>query len=286
MRTTKLLLLLCLLLSVVTSEASAQQLTPTPTPGAASQAEENSVAETMPIKHKRRRAARPAEYQGAGVLQLEYGYSGDFKAPGTPDSQALTLSLNYALTDKLQLEFANDNFDTQSAPGGRRANGVGNTYIGFQYTLQGEAKKRPALAFAYQLTLPTGSQSKGFSDGRDFHSLTGIISKEIKDTDINFNVGLLLNGRQGSRNYDKGAAVALGFGRNHKKGFGLQCEVFGQTLDAGEPRGVFASTTLTFQPGLRRQYDFGVRVSLTPTAPRLGFSAGWTFSFPKFKKWI
>lgn len=282
----KTIFLFLLFFAVVSVKVSAQQSTPTPTPtpNAANQTEDQSVTETNPIKQKRRRAARPAEYQGAGVLQLEYGYSGDFKAPGTPDSQAFTLSLNYAVTDKLQLEFANDNFDTQSDSNGNRVNGIGNTYLGFQYTLQSEAKKKPALAFAYQITLPTGSQSKGFSNGRSLHSLTGIISKEIRDTDVNFNIGLLLNGRQGLNSYDKGAAVALGFSRNLKKGFGLQWEVFGQTLQSGEPPGVFASTTLTYQSGLQSQYDFGVRVGLNPSAPRIGFFAGWTFSFPKFKK--
>lgn len=241
-------ILFLLLFVVVCFKVSAQQSTPTPTPtptpDEVNQTEDQSVSETNPIKQKRRRAARPAEYQGAGVLQLEYGYSGDFKAPGTPDSQTLTLSLNYAVSDKLQLEFASDNFDSQSDSNGNRVNGFGNTYLGFQYTLQSEAKKKPALAFAYQITLPTGSQSKGFSNGRDFHSLTGIVSKEIKDMDVNFNAGLLLNGRQGLKSHAKGVAVALGFSRDLKRGFGLQWEVFGQTLDAGEPRGIFASTTL------------------------------------------
>lgn len=259
----------------------AQQPTPTPSPSPT--LDDQSVTDTNPIKQKRRRAARPAEYQGSGILQLEYGYDGDFRATGTPDAQALTVALNYAVTDKLQLEFANDNFVTQSDSSRNRVNGIGNTYLGFQYTLQSEAENRPAFAFSYQVTLPTGSQSKGLSNGRDWHSLTGIISKEIKDTDINFNAALLLNGRQGLKSYDKGVALALSFSRELKKGFGLQWEVFGQTLDASQPKGIFASTTVTYQRDLQSQFDWGVRVGLTRNAPRFGIFAGWTFSFPKFK---
>lgn len=254
--------------------------TPTPTPAASVQQDDGNQTETetTKIRRKRRRAARPAEYQGAGVLQVEYGYNGNFKAKDSPDSQSVTFSLNFAATDKLQLEFANDNFVTQTDASNTRQGGFGNTYLGFQYTLQSEKKKRPAFAFSYQATLPTGSESKGISNGRDSHQLTGIISKEDNETDINFNTGLLLNGRQNLSSYDKGVQVALGFSRDLKKGYGLQWEIYGNTIDASQPKGMYASATLTYQKNNRWLLDFGTNIGLTSAAPRFGVFMGITFN--------
>lgn len=284
MRRLKIITIVFFLCGVV----SAQKATPTPTPDAAVvQDEDQSVTETNPIRRKRRRAARPAEYQGAGVLQIEYGYEGDFKAKDEPESQNLTLSLNYAVTDKLQLEFANDNFVTQTDATKTRQSGFGNTYLGFQYTLQSEKEKRPAYAFAYQITLPSASRLKGLSNGRDLHQLTGITSKEFGETDINFNTAFLLNGRQNLKSYDKGIEIALGFSHDLKKGYSLQGEIFGNTIDAAQPKGMYASTTLTYQKDNRWLLDIGTNIGLTPSTPRFGIFAGITFdavSFYKSKK--
>jgi len=271
-----------MLLFAFVLDVTAQE--PSPSAQSTSQSDQQETPEPNQTKRKRRRATRSASYQGRGVLELEYAYNGDFFSNDAPDAQAFTLTLTYSVTNKLQLEFSSDNFVTQTDSNNLRSNGLGNTYLGFQYTLQSEAKNRPSLALAYQITLPTGSEGKGISNGRTLHALEGIVSKQVNKIDIDLNFGMLLNGRQGQKNFDKGLLLGLGFSRDLKKGFGVQWEVSGQTLNASEPKGVFASSSITYQKSPRSQFDFGLRVGLTPAAPRFGVFTGWTFTFPSFEK--
>lgn len=274
-------LCLCVLL-LMAGQAAAQQ------PASSSSAPVTAQPQNRPpdgtadnpynFKSRRRRVSKPAEFQGAGVLQLDYGYNGDFHARQTQAMQAATINLNFALTDSLLLEFANDNLASQTDAAGLRQTGMGNTALGFQWTALNESAKHPALALSYLATLPTGSQQKGLNNGRTMHKVTGQISKQIGKTDVDFNASLLLNGIEDKRGYDKGVQLALGFTRSLKRGFGLQWEVEGETLDADEPKGAFALWSLTWQSNAQIQFDAGMRYGLTPNAPRFGVFVGINFA--------
>lgn len=250
-----------------TATSTTQSQTPAP------QTEDDYV-----FKSRKRRVSKPAEFQGAGVLQLDYGYSGDFRARDASAAQSLTVNLNFAVTDHLLLEFSQDNVASQTDRFSFRQSGIGNTYLGFQWTALEEKKDRPSLAFAYLATLPTASESKGLSNGRAWHKVTTLVSKEVRETDIDINASLLLNGIQTQRGYDKGAQLAIGFTRNFNRGIGFQWELSGQTIDADEPKGVFALWALTWQPNVRLQFDLGMRYGLTPAAPRYGIFVGINFA--------
>ncbi|MGE0129293.1 MAG: transporter [Blastocatellales bacterium] len=274
MLNTKIILWLCFLL-LATHQAAAQQPPSTTAAPQSQTASQTSPADDQfNFKSRRRRVSKPAEFQGAGVLQLDYGYNGDFRARQMQAAQAATLNLNFALTDSLLLEFSNDNLASQTDTANLRQTGIGNTSLGFQWTALEEKEQRPSLGFAYLATLPTGSQGKGFNNGRAMHKVTGLASKQVSKTDVDFNASLLLNGIEGQRSYDKGLQLALGFTRNLKRGFGLQWEIAGQTLDADEPKGAFALWTLTWQPNVRIQFDAGMRYGLTASAPRYGIFFG------------
>ena len=269
-------------LLLITVQVVAQQPQPPSSATATTQSQNSpqtgAAGDPSNFKSRRRRASKDAEFQGAGVLQLDYGYNGDFNARQTQAMQAATVNLNFALTDSLLLEFANDNLASQTDATGLRQTGIGNTSLGLQWTALAEKPQHPALALAYLAMLPTGSQQKGLNNGRAMHKLTGLISKQIGKTDVDFNVSLLLNGIEQKKGYDKGTQLALGFTRSLKRGFGLQWEVVGETLDAEEPRGVFALWSLTWQLNARVQFDAGMRYGLTPTAPRYGVFAGINFA--------
>lgn len=270
------------ILLLITVQAAAQQ------PGSSSSSTATAQPQNSPqtgmaddpsnFKSRRRRASKPAEFQGAGVLQLDYGYNGDFHARQMQAMQAATINLNFALTDSLLLEFAHDNLASQTEVAGSRQTGIGNTSLGLQWTALAEKPNHPSLALAYLATLPTGSQQKGLNNGRTTHKLTGLTSKQIGKTDVDFNASLLLNGIAEQKGYDKGVQLSLGFTRSLRRGFGLQWEVVGETLDADEPKGAFALWSLTWQPNARIQFDVGMRYGLTPNAPRFGVFAGINFA--------
>ena len=266
---------LALLAILFTFPADSQTPSQTPTPSVKPESEHQATQAPV-TKRRRRKASHPAEFQGAGLLQLEYGYNGDFRARDVRAAQTLTLNLNFSLTDTVLIQFSNDNMASQTASTGLRQTGLGNTYLGFQVTTLRETMTRPALAFAYQATLPTASEAKGLSTVGVWHKTTALISKKVHDTDIDFNASLLVNGLGHGTGYDTGAQVAIGFSRDLPNHFGVQWEVSGQTLDADEPRGAFASAALTYQTNARVQFDAGVRFGLTPAAPRFGAFAGMT----------
>jgi len=282
---------LCVLLLITVQAAAQQPASSSPAPVTTSSqnsSQTGAADDPSNFKSRRRRTSKAAEFQGAGVLQLDYGYNGDFHARQTQDMQAATINLNFALTDSLLLEFANDNLASQTDAAGLRQTGIGNTSLGLQWTALAEKPNHPSLALAYLATLPTGSQQKGLNNGRTTHKLTGLTSKQIGKTDVDFNASLLLNGIAGQKGYDKGVQLALGFTRSLKRGFGLQWEVVGETLDADEPRGAFALWALTWQPNARIQFDAGMRYGLTPNAPRFGVLAGINFAvanlYPRRRK--
>ena len=82
-------------LSVVTTQAQ-QAVAPSPTPTPADQ--ESS------IKPKRPTVSRPAEFQGPGLLQIEYGYDGNFRSKDLRADQAAALTVSFAASKRFQFE--------------------------------------------------------------------------------------------------------------------------------------------------------------------------------------
>lgn len=262
------------------SVAPAQQTppTPTPTPTAQSDATSNDAEDNAAaIKPKRPTASRPAETQGAGLLQIEYGYDGNFRSRDLRRDETGALTISFAATDRLQLEL---NLDTVASQVDRATNsrttGVGDARLGFQFTTLEDTARHPSLAFAYFIKLPSASATSRLGTNRVDHQFIALTSKKVRDTDFDFNLALLLNGRQGQSGYQTGGQLALGFSRDLARGFGVQGELSGQTLDADQPRGAFALGALTYKINSRLQFDAGSRFGLNPTAPRFGVFAGVT----------
>src|SRR2546428_14141973 len=78
--------------------------------------------------------SNPAEFQRPGVLQLEFGYSANFHAPGVSTEQDFPLALRFAISRRLLLEFDGDNPTSQTV-GGTRTTGIGDTQLGIQVVL-------------------------------------------------------------------------------------------------------------------------------------------------------
>src|ERR671927_277732 len=83
-------------------------------------------------------ASNPAEFQRPGVLQLEYGFNGNWRAPGPSSEEDTPLALRFAVSRRLLLEFDGDTPASQAA-GGARVTGAGDTQLGLQAVLGHEA---------------------------------------------------------------------------------------------------------------------------------------------------
>jgi hypothetical protein len=219
--------------------------------------------------------SNPAEFQRPGVLQLEFGYSANFRAPGVSTEQDLPLALRFAISRRLLFEFDGDSPISQTVAG-VKTTGVGDTQLGIQVVLQHEKESRPGVSFAYYVKLPTASSAKGLGTGRLDHNFIGFISKKIGETTVDFNAIYLLAGRTSDNGHASSGQAALAASRNVTKRFGIQGELSGFSRNDEQPGAMFVLGAVTFQVKRRLVLDSGMRFGLTHDAPRAGFFAGMT----------
>ena len=270
-------LFLALLLFSITSHAQQLIIPTTDTlPDDSTQTQSGKQPEPDFIVPSRPTLSNPAEFQRAGVLQIEYGYDGSFRNLDSSTEQSAPVALRFAAASRLLLELDLDTVNSQKDAVGVRETGIGDTTIGIQGVAVRETEQHPALAFAYYFKLPTASVEKGLGSGRVDHKIIALISKTINRTDIDFNAAYLIVGREGEEGWVTGGQAALAFSQNFKRNYSLQGELSGQTKDDAQPVGLFALGALAYKVNRRLVLDSGMRFGLTHDAPRIGVFAGLT----------
>ena len=219
--------------------------------------------------------SNPAEFQRPGVLQLEYGFDGNWRAHDHESEQDTPLALRLAVSRRLLLELDTDSPFSQS-DGVTRVTGAGDTQLGAQVVLRHEDERGPGVALAYYVKLPTASESKGLGTGRFDHSALALFSKKTGETTLDFNAVYLNAGRTTDGGRASSAQAALAASRDVTKRFGLQGELSGMTRNDEQPGALFALGVATYQINRRLVLDCGVRFGLTSEAPRVGAVAGLT----------
>jgi hypothetical protein len=219
--------------------------------------------------------SNPAEFQRAGVLQLEYGFNGNWRAPGGASEQDTPLALRFAVSRRVLVEFDDDSPLSQTAEG-VRTTGAGDTQLGVQFVLQHEAASRPGIALAYYVKLPSASAAKGLGTGRVDHNLLALLSRKLGETTFDFNAVYLLAGRTTDSGHASSGQAALAASRNVTKRFGLQGELSGLSRNDAQPGAAFGLGVVTYQLNRRLVLDGGLRFGLTHDAPRVGAVAGLT----------
>ena len=260
------LLALCFLAAALPRVARAQTQTPTP------QGEDDQPDFIVPARPT---ASNPAEFQRPGVLQLEYGFNGNWRAPGGSSEADTPLALRFAVSRRLLLEFDGDTPVSQAA-GGARVTGAGDTQLGLQAVLEHEAPSRPGLALAYYVKLPSASARRGLGTGRVDHSVLALFSKKVGKTDFDFNAVYLLAGRTTDAGHASSAQAALAASLGVSKRFGVQGELSGFTRNDAQAGAMFTLGVVTYQVNRRLVLDGGLRAGLTRDAPRVGAVAGLT----------
>ena len=82
------------------------------------------------IKPSRPTIANPAEFQKSGVLQIEYGYDGNFRADEFRSQQTAPLAIRFAPVERLLLDFNIDTVISEKDKMEMRETGVGDTRVG------------------------------------------------------------------------------------------------------------------------------------------------------------
>lgn len=238
------------------------------------------------IKPSRPTTANPAEFQKAGVLQIEYGYDSNFRASDFHLQQSVPFSLRFAAASNLLLEAEVEALQAeQTVRDGIMEIGAGDTRLGFQVLAVKETEKHPALAFAYNVKIPTASASQMLGTGRYDHRVTALMSKKLgENTDLDINVAYLNVGREDSPRRADGGLAAINLSHEFENKFGFEAEVSGNNLDDLQPRGVYALGALTYKVNKRLRFDSGLRFGLSNEAPRTGFFPGFTVGVADFFK--
>ena len=222
--------------------------------------------------------SNPAQFQRTGVLQIEFGYNANFRARDAYKyQQDAPLALRFAVNRHVLLEADFDSPSSLKDSSGARFAGAGDTQLGIQAVLQPESKRRPGVAVAYYVKLPTASSAKNLGTGRVDENFIGLISKTFGKTTVDFNAIYLLAGRTSGRGQASSGQAALAASRNLTKRFGAQGEISGASRNDQQPGAMFALGVATYQINRRTVLDGGLRVGLTANAPRAGVVAGITF---------
>ena len=258
--------MLLLLVCILSLSFFARAQTPQPTPAAD---EPDFIVPARPT------VSNPAEFQRPGVLQLELGFNGNWRAPGDTSGQDTPLALRFAISRRLLFEFDADSPISQTAAG-TRTTGAGDTQLGLQGVLAHQTHGRPGIAVAYYIKLPTASSEKGLGTGRVDHNFLALISKNIGQTTVDFNAIYLLAGRTTNDGHASSGQAALAASRNISKRIGLQGELSGLTRNDAQPGALFTLAVATYQVNHRLVFDGGMRFALTHEAPRVGAVAGLT----------
>ncbi len=268
--------LLLTFLMLLTFSANAQTATPTPTP------EEDEEPEY--IVPSRPTVSNPAEFQRPGVLQVEFGYNGNFHSSDFKSQTDFPLALRFAVNRRILLELDTDSPYSIKDRDDFRQTGAGDTQLGIQAVLQPENKSRPGIALAYYVKLPTASKEKNLGTGRVDHNFIGLFSKKLDKTTIDFNAIYLLAGRTSSNGHASSGQAAFAVTQAITKKFGLQGEFSGFSRSDEQQGAIFALGVATYQVGKRVSFDAGTRFGLTKDAPRFGLVAGITVGIAQFYK--
>jgi len=236
------------------------------------------------IKPSRPSVANPAEIHKAGVLQIEFGYDGNFRAEEFRSQHTAPLALRFAATSRLLLEADLDTVKSETDELGIRATGVGDTRLGLQVVALKDTEQHPAIAFAYYVKLPSASKDKGLGTGRFDHKILFLLSRKFGAVDMDLNGAYLIVGREDEPGWVTGGQGALSFAGEFDNGFGLQGELSGQTKDDVQPKGLFALGAMTYKVNRRLIFDAGLRFGLNADAPRVGVFAGLTIGAADFRK--
>jgi len=215
----------------------------------AAQDDENFISPVRPT------VSESATIPKKGVLQIETGGDFDFDSPDFRNQQAALLGVYFAVNKRLRLDFEFDTVVSQKDRMGMRQTGIGDVNLGFKAIARDKPKERLTVAFSYSIKLPAASEEKELGTGKVDHNLRLIFNRTYDKNDFVVNFSYLNVGREMSDKRDSGAQVVFTFERELPKKFGIVLEVFGNTVDEEQPRGIYLLGAVTYKVNKRLRFD-------------------------------
>lgn len=208
--------------------------------------------------------SNPADITQYGVLELEYGVT------ATADDQELGGLIKFAAGHNLEIRIDNVPFQNNSVDS---VSGIGDIGLGFQYRFLSQSDKRPSMAIAYSLTVPTGVESERYD-----HQMIYLISKDLGAYHADFNLDFEFLGREGKGGYDTVAAPALAVSRSLGD-FTLAGEISGTSSQNASTTSTLSTLwALSYNVSSRFVLDAAVSFGLKGDVPDRTYLAGVTFS--------
>lgn len=210
-----------------------------------------------------------------GVVEIEYGLERQWSGAGATRDD-LTGGLRFGMTPKLDFHWSSADFLHVMDGDGDRT-GFGDTWLGLRYRLTKQTRLIPGFGVLYQAKIPSASVIAGLGSGKADHSFAFLVSKDIRQVHVDFNVIPLLAGRTNSAGFDHNVGFALSSAVSVTKRLGLVTEPYGYTsLNAAAP--AFASWMggLTYALNQRLILDTGTDFGITHDAPHKRVWVGFT----------
>jgi outer membrane putative beta-barrel porin/alpha-amylase len=246
----------------------------------------HSVAANPIAAHPNRpTVANPADITQYGVLELEYGWDRLRPEASIQQTSAVGL-LKLGMLCDVELRWNTTSFASQTDPSGTHG-GFGDNWLGAQVRIYRQTTRLPTLAFSYAIKIPSAPTENGLGTGRVDHSVTFLVSKDIKGFHLDFNATEFLVGRPDPSGFDRNQQVNVAFSHAIRGGLEVTGEVYKQTrLNHLTPGFVSSPWALTYAVIPRLVIDGGVEVGLTTGGPHRHAFVGATYSITNlYRAW-
>lgn len=228
----------------------------------------------IPFVHHRARATRTRSAQpDTALLWVEAGYDGNFRSLDLARDESSTLTVVVTPMSRLELQADVDVWASETAPHEAAIHGRGDMHLTIQWTAFTMHPGHVAVAFAWDVKLPTASRATLGTAWVD-HRLLTPVSFAVGGLQFDAYAGMDADGNPTGLTWGVEAAASA----TAK----LQPSVFahvglsGQTIDTDQPAGRYVSGGITWQVHPLIGLDLGGRLGVSPGTPAYGLTAGIT----------
>ncbi len=220
-----------------------------------------------------------------GVVEVEFGLERQWPGAGA-NHDDLSGGLRLGLTHSMDMTWSSGTFVHIMDGDGDRT-GFGDNWLGLRYRFIRQKKRRPSFGLFYEAKIPSANAGLGLGSGAVDHSLSFLISKDLHQLHIDFNVIQLLDGRRAMPGFDHGTGLALAPSLPITRHLTVVAEPYGYTaLNASNPAFASVMGGITYQVKSRLFLDGGLDGGLTRYAPHKRVFVGVTYAIANFYSWF
>jgi hypothetical protein len=220
-----------------------------------------------------------------GVVELEYGLGRQWPGGGA-NRDDLTGGLRFGVTRKLDVHWSSADFLHLMDASGNRT-GFGDTRLGARYRFLKQTKQLPSFGVLYEAKIPSARVALGLGSGEIDHSISFLVSEDVRRLHFDFNLIGALDGRTAASGFDHSTGFALASFLPITHHLSAVFEPYGYTR-LNQSASAFASLMFGFdyQVHPRLYLDTGLDVGATSRAPRKRVFVGITCAVGNVYSWL